>query len=104
MDKDRFIGAAKKFEGNAKEIVGDKLGDSKLQAEGKLEQAAGTVQNIAGSLSDSAKSLYDDAPENLKLNIEKTIALIRANPAIASIAVATVGGLATWYAASLRKN
>ena len=104
MDKDRVIGAAKKIEGSAKEIAGAALGDSKLQAEGKLEHAIGTAQNIAGSISDSARSVYDDAPESLKLNIEKTVALIRANPAIASIAVATVGGLATWYAASLRKN
>ena len=104
MDENRVIGSTKKFEGMAKEFVGDILGDNKMKIEGMAEAAIGTAQNFAGSVSDSAKELYDDAPEAVKANIEKTIALIRANPAIASLAVATVGGLATWYAASNRKK
>jgi uncharacterized protein YjbJ (UPF0337 family) len=104
MDKDRVEGVSKKLEGSLKDITGQAIGDSKLESEGKLQHAMGTVQNIAGGISDGARSVYDDAPESLKLNIQKTVDLIRANPAIASIAVATVGGLATWYAASLRKS
>lgn len=104
MDENRIIGTAKKFEGKAKEFAGDILGDSKLKVEGMAEAAMGSMQNFAGGVSDSARDIYDDAPESVKANIEKTIALIRANPAIASLAVATVGGLATWYAASLRKK
>jgi uncharacterized protein YjbJ (UPF0337 family) len=104
MDENRIIGSAKKFEGKAKEIAGDFLGDEKLKAEGIAQAAIGTVQNFAGGVSDAARDLYDEAPESLKANIEKTVALIRANPAIASIAVATVGGLATWYATSNKKK
>ncbi len=104
MNKDQIIGTAKKIEGNAKDMLGDVLGDAKLQAEGKIESVKGSVQNMTGNVKDSARAIYDDAPESLKINIKKTVDLIRANPAIASLAVATVGGLATWYAASVRKH
>ena len=104
MNEDRVIGSAKKLEGKGKEFLGDAFGDHKLKAEGMAEAAMGTVQNLAGSVSDTARSVYDEAPESVKDSIDKTIAIIKAHPAIASLAVATVGGLATWYAASLRKK
>ena len=55
MDKDRVEGSLKKAKGTVKEGVGKALGDSKLEAEGKMDKAAGTVQNAAGGIKDTLR-------------------------------------------------
>jgi uncharacterized protein YjbJ (UPF0337 family) len=104
MDEDRITGSVKKAQGNVKEFAGDVIGDTKLSADGQVEKLTGSLQNFAGSLKDTARSVYDQAPEGVKTNLKKTVDIVKANPALASIAVATFGGLATWYAASQRKK
>jgi uncharacterized protein YjbJ (UPF0337 family) len=104
MDENRIEGSAKKVEGSVKEFAGDITGDAKLSADGHVDKLAGSLQNFAGSLKDTARSVYDQAPEGVKTNLKKTVDMVKANPALASIAVATFGGLATWYAASQRKK
>jgi uncharacterized protein YjbJ (UPF0337 family) len=104
MDEDRIDGIANQVKGEVKQTVGDVFGDAKLSREGHADKLAGSLQNFAGSLKDTARSVYDQAPESLKTNLNKTVDVIKANPALASLAVATFGGLATWYAASHRKD
>ena len=55
MDKDRLNGAAKSTGGKMKEAAGKMTGDSKMQAEGKMDRAAGKVQNTVGGAKDAMK-------------------------------------------------
>ena len=55
MDKDRVIGSAKVAKGKVKEAVGKAVGDSKLEAEGKVDKIEGTVQNAVGGLKDAIR-------------------------------------------------
>jgi uncharacterized protein YjbJ (UPF0337 family) len=52
MNEDRTDGAGHKLAGAIKEGVGKLTGDTKLNAEGKVEHAAGSVQNTAGKVED----------------------------------------------------
>lgn len=60
MDNDKIAGAAQGLGGSAKETAGDALGDTKLQAEGKLDQAAGTVREKVGDAKDAARDFAED--------------------------------------------
>lgn len=60
MDNDRIAGAAQKLGGGAKDAVGGALGDTKLQAEGKLDQAAGTARETFGEAKDAARDFAED--------------------------------------------
>jgi uncharacterized protein YjbJ (UPF0337 family) len=55
MDKDRIKGAAEKAKGSVKEAVGKMTGDTKLQAEGKMDKAKGTAQNAVGGVKDAIR-------------------------------------------------
>jgi uncharacterized protein YjbJ (UPF0337 family) len=55
MDKDRIKGSAQQAKGAVKEVVGKLTGDSKLEAEGKIDKAAGTLQNAVGGLKDTLR-------------------------------------------------
>ncbi|MBV8849277.1 MAG: CsbD family protein [Methylobacteriaceae bacterium] len=55
MDKEHLKGAADKVKGAVKDAVGGATGDSKLQAEGKLDKAKGAAHNVAGDVKDAAK-------------------------------------------------
>jgi uncharacterized protein YjbJ (UPF0337 family) len=56
MDDDRVKGSLKNIKGAIKEGTGKVLGDSKLEAEGKLDKAEGRVQNTVGGLKDSVRN------------------------------------------------
>jgi len=45
--------------GKAKEGLGKAMGDSKLEAEGKMDKAAGKIQNAVGGLKDSLRGKRD---------------------------------------------
>jgi len=47
MDEDRMKGAAKGAGSKMKEAAGKMTGDSKMQAEGKVDRATGKAQNTA---------------------------------------------------------
>ena len=53
MDENRFEGVAKDIGGNIKGAVGDMTGDSKLQAEGTIDQVVGTAQRAYGKVKDT---------------------------------------------------
>jgi len=55
MDKDRMKGAAKSTGGKMKEAAGKMSGDSKIEAEGKMDRASGKVQNAVGGAKDAMK-------------------------------------------------
>ena len=55
MDKDRVIGNAKMAKGKIKEATGKVLGDSKLQAVGKVDRIEGALQNAVGGIKDAMR-------------------------------------------------
>ena len=55
MDKDRIDGAADKAKGGIKEAAGKLTGDTKLQAEGKMDKASGAVKNAVGGAKDAIR-------------------------------------------------
>jgi len=55
MDSDRVAGSAKTLIGRIKDLVGSALGDSKLQADGKMDQVEGRVQNTIGGAKDALR-------------------------------------------------
>ncbi len=55
MDEDRIKGAATNIGGKVKDAVGGLTGDTKTQAEGKLDQATGQLQNTLGSAKDAVR-------------------------------------------------
>jgi uncharacterized protein YjbJ (UPF0337 family) len=55
MNDEHVKGAADKAKGAVKDAVGGLTGDSKLQAEGKLDKAKGAAHNLAGDVKDAVK-------------------------------------------------
>src|SRR5215217_7983375 len=55
VDRDRLAGSGKQVTGSVKDSVGSVLGDTKLQAEGKLDKAEGRAQNTVGSVKDTLR-------------------------------------------------
>lgn len=55
MDEDRMKGAATNVGGKVKDAMGGLTGDTKMQAEGKMDQATGQLQNTIGSAKDAVK-------------------------------------------------
>ena len=55
MDKDRVAGSAKVVKGKVKQALGNAVGDTKLEAEGKADKFEGKVQNAIGGLKDAFK-------------------------------------------------
>ncbi len=61
MDKEHVKGAVDKTKGAVKDAVGGLTGNSKLQAEGKLDKAKGNVRQVAGDVKDAARKAIDKA-------------------------------------------
>ena len=55
VDRDRVSGSAEQAKGSVKEGVGSVLGDTKLQAEGRMDKAEGKVQNTVGGIKDTLR-------------------------------------------------
>jgi uncharacterized protein YjbJ (UPF0337 family) len=55
VDRDRISGSAEQAKGSIKDTLGSALGDTKLQAEGKLDKAQGRAQNTVGGIKDTLK-------------------------------------------------
>ena len=43
MDKDRVVGSAKQVKGTVKQVVGNAVGDSKLELEGQADKVEGII-------------------------------------------------------------
>lgn len=55
MHKDEVKGAGKQAAGAVKDAVGGLTGNTKLQAEGKLDKAEGKVQQKVGEVKDQTR-------------------------------------------------
>jgi uncharacterized protein YjbJ (UPF0337 family) len=55
MDNDRIKGMGDQAKGSLKDAAGKITGDSKLQAEGKMDKAKGKVENAVGGMKDSLR-------------------------------------------------
>ena len=55
VDKNRVEGSAKNVKGKIKEGFGKLTGDTKTEAEGKMDRAEGKVQNTVGGVKDSVR-------------------------------------------------
>jgi uncharacterized protein YjbJ (UPF0337 family) len=60
VDENRVEGSAKNIGGKIKEGFGKLTGDSKTEAEGKMDQAEGKVQNTVGGIKDAVKDAFSD--------------------------------------------
>jgi len=54
-NKDQVDGAGKQIKGAVKDAVGGLTGNTKLQAEGKIDKAAGKVQSKVGDVREDVK-------------------------------------------------
>ncbi|MFY0104148.1 CsbD family protein [Acinetobacter baumannii] len=55
MDSDRIKGAANQAKGSIKEAVGKVTGDTKTEAEGKVDKAVGKAQSTVGGVKDKVR-------------------------------------------------
>ena len=60
MDNDRIKGMGDQAKGSLKDAAGKITGDSKLQAEGKMDKAKGKVENAVGGMKDSLREDRND--------------------------------------------
>lgn len=55
MDEDRIKGMGDQAKGSIKDAAGKITGDTKLQAEGKMDKAKGKIENAVGGAKDSMR-------------------------------------------------
>jgi uncharacterized protein YjbJ (UPF0337 family) len=60
MDKDRIKGMADQAKGAVKDAAGKVTGDTKLQAEGKMDKVKGKLENAAGGARDAVREADKD--------------------------------------------
>jgi len=60
MDKEHIKGAADTVKGAVKDTVGKVTGDTKMQAEGKLDKAKSSARNVVGDVKDAARDATDN--------------------------------------------
>ena len=60
MDNDRIKGAATQVKGTLKEALGKVTGDTKTEAEGKVEKTTGKAQNAVGGAKDTVRDAVND--------------------------------------------
>ena len=70
MDEDKVEGMARKFGGKAEEMAGKLTGDTKLQADGMVDQAAGTAKKAYGQVKDAVRDYGGDYGSQLLDQIE----------------------------------
>jgi uncharacterized protein YjbJ (UPF0337 family) len=59
MNEDRVIGTARNLGGKAQEGFGRVTGDTRIQAEGIINQAAGAAQDLYGQAKETASDAAD---------------------------------------------
>lgn len=60
MNEEHAKGAWDKTKGAVKDAVGGMTGDTKTQAEGKVDKAKGHAEHFAGNVKDAAKDAKKD--------------------------------------------
>ena len=66
INKDTVEGTLNEFGGKAEGWVGDATGDTKMQAEGKIDELKGKVQDVYGKARDKVSEWADNAPESVQ--------------------------------------
>ena len=84
MDQNRIEGAATNIGGKLKDAVGGLTGDTKTQAEGKMDQVSGQLQNAYGSAKDSAREAAGTMEEQIT-------SFAKERPLMAMLSAAGVG-------------
>jgi uncharacterized protein YjbJ (UPF0337 family) len=59
MDREHVKGAADKAKGAVKDAAGKVIGDTKLEAEGKLDKAKGAAHSAVGDAKDAVRKATD---------------------------------------------
>ena len=57
MNRDQVAGRVEAAKGKVKEVVGNAVGNTKLEKEGKIENTVGKIQSAYG---DAVKTIKDD--------------------------------------------
>jgi uncharacterized protein YjbJ (UPF0337 family) len=70
MDENRLEGTARNLGGKIEEQVGRATGDTKIKAEGLLNQAAGAAQDVYGQTADVARQTATTLDSWLRSSIE----------------------------------
>ena len=70
MDENKAEGVARNFGGKAEELAGKVTGDTKLKADGALDQAAGTAQKAYGQVKEAVRDYGGDYGSQLLDQIE----------------------------------
>lgn len=86
MDQNRIEGAATNIGGKLKDAVGGLTGDTKTQAEGKMDQVSGQLQNAYGSAKDSASEVASTIGSQID-------GFLKDKPAMALLSAAGIGYL-----------
>lgn len=60
MNKEHAKGAWEKTKGAVKDAAGGLTGDTKTQAEGKMDKAKGEAHRVAGNVKDAANDVKED--------------------------------------------
>jgi uncharacterized protein YjbJ (UPF0337 family) len=60
MDADQIEGAARNSAGKVQDFVGGLMGDTRTQAQGRINQVAGSAQGVYGQARDSVDNLLDE--------------------------------------------
>ena len=66
INQDTVEGTLDEFGGRAKSFAGDMTGDTKLQAEGTIDELKGKVQDAYGKARDKVSEWADNAPESVQ--------------------------------------
>jgi len=61
MDKDRIKGATDQAKGAVKDATGKIIGDSKMQADGKVDKLKGKVESAVGGAKDAIRDAANKA-------------------------------------------
>ena len=71
INKDTFEGTVNEYGGKAESAIGSAFGDSRMQAEGKIDELKGKAQDAYGKAKETVQDWADKAPEQVKMAREK---------------------------------
>ena len=115
MDEDRVTGAINAAAGKVQGLAGDVTGDSKMQAEGRLNDLAGQAQNTYGrakdtlrgtvdAISEQARTAASSAQQQMGTAGDSIGAMVQEQPVAALLTAGAVGYLLAFFAASSLKQ
>jgi len=101
MTDQRIEGTANSVAGRVKEGFGNLTGDTKLQAEGKLQDVKGKALDAYGRVIDGLDGLADKAPADLRDPAKRGLEFARQKPLLTT---GIVAGLAVLLSGIGRKR